>query len=79
MTRPRVHTAIVAVLVAAAGIATAHPAAQAPTPAARKRLLVLGEEKGYRHDAVSHAMVTIQRLGRTTGSGTPSFGPTRSR
>ena len=24
---------------------------------ARKRLLVIGEEKGYRHDAVTHAMV----------------------
>lgn len=31
-----------------------------------KRLLVLGEEKGYRHDAVSHAMTTIERLGRET-------------
>jgi uncharacterized protein len=31
-----------------------------------KRLLVLGEEKGYRHDAVSHAMTTVERLGRET-------------
>ncbi len=36
-------------------------------PPARKHLLVIGEEKGYRHEAVSHAMVTIERLGRTTG------------
>lgn len=36
-------------------------------PAARKRLLVIGEEKGYRHEAVSHAMATIERLGRQTG------------
>jgi type 1 glutamine amidotransferase len=35
--------------------------------APRKRLLVIGEEKGYRHEAVTHAMVTIQRLGRETG------------
>src|SRR5215475_5937790 len=35
-----------------------------PTP---KRLLVLGEEKGYRHEAVSHAMATIERLGRESG------------
>jgi len=33
----------------------------------RKRLLVIGEEKGYRHEAVTHAMVTIERLGRETG------------
>ncbi|MDP9323634.1 MAG: ThuA domain-containing protein, partial [Acidobacteriota bacterium] len=35
--------------------------------ASRKRLLVIGEEKGYRHEAVTHAMVTIERLGRETG------------
>src|SRR4051812_14980257 len=33
----------------------------------RKRLLVIGEEKGYRHEAVTHAMVTIERLGKETG------------
>ena len=33
----------------------------------KKHLLVLGEEKGYRHDAVSHAIATIERLGRETG------------
>jgi type 1 glutamine amidotransferase len=32
-----------------------------------KHLLVLAEEKGYRHDAVSHAAATIERLGRETG------------
>ena len=36
-------------------------------PAPRKRLLVIGEEKGYRHEAVTHAMVTIERLGKETG------------
>src|SRR5499425_1782205 len=39
--------------------------AQATPPP--KRLLVIGEEKGYRHEAVSHAMATIERLGRETG------------
>src|SRR5579863_3101576 len=34
---------------------------------ARKRLLAIGEEKGYRHEAVSHALATIERLGRETG------------
>ena len=33
----------------------------------KKHLLVLGEEKGYRHEAVSHAMATIERLGRESG------------
>jgi type 1 glutamine amidotransferase len=33
----------------------------------RKKLLVIGEEKGYRHEAVSHAMATIERLGHDTG------------
>jgi type 1 glutamine amidotransferase len=32
-----------------------------------KRLLFLGEEKGYRHEAVSHAMATMERLGRESG------------
>jgi type 1 glutamine amidotransferase len=41
---------------------------QAQTPSRpTKHLLVLGEEKGYRHEAVSHAMATIERLGRETG------------
>jgi len=40
--------------------------AQTATPA-RKHLLVLGEEKGYRHEAVSHAMATIERMGRESG------------
>jgi uncharacterized protein len=35
--------------------------------AAPKRLLVIGQEKGFRHDAVSRAMTTIERLGRTSG------------
>lgn len=34
---------------------------------ARKRLLAIGEEKGYRHESVSHALATIERLGRETG------------
>jgi uncharacterized protein len=34
---------------------------------AMKRLLFLGEEKGYRHESVSHAAATIERLGRESG------------
>ena len=32
-----------------------------------KQLLAVGEEKGYRHEAVSHALATIERLGRESG------------
>jgi len=41
----------------------------APQTGARagKHLLIIGEEKGYRHEAVSHAMATLERLGRETG------------
>jgi type 1 glutamine amidotransferase len=35
--------------------------------APRKKVLAIGEEKGYRHEAVSHALVTIERLGRESG------------
>src|SRR6266542_2213596 len=34
---------------------------------AKKHLLVIGEQKGYRHEAVSHAMATIERLGEESG------------
>jgi type 1 glutamine amidotransferase len=42
-------------------------AAQSPTTPSKKHLLVIGEEKGYRHEAVSHAMATLERLGKSTG------------
>jgi type 1 glutamine amidotransferase len=38
-----------------------------PAAPVKKRLLIIGEEKGYRHEAVSHAMSTIERLGRESG------------
>lgn len=40
--------------------------AHAPN-APRKKLLAIGEEKGYRHEAVSHALAVIERLGRENG------------
>lgn len=43
-------------------------ALMAQTAPARKKLLVIGEEKGYRHEAVTHAMVTIDRLGRESAA-----------
>jgi type 1 glutamine amidotransferase len=41
--------------------------AQSSAGPAKKHLLVIGEEKGYRHEAVSHAMATIERLGTECG------------
>jgi len=37
------------------------------SPPRRKQLLAIGEQKGYRHEAVSHALATIERLGHASG------------
>jgi type 1 glutamine amidotransferase len=39
----------------------------AHTPPPKEHLLIIAKEKGYRHEAVSHAMATIERLGRESG------------
>jgi uncharacterized protein len=49
--------------VANSGMCIAQTVARPPI----RHLLIIGEEKGYRHEAVSHAMATIERLGRETG------------
>jgi type 1 glutamine amidotransferase len=36
-------------------------------PPKRKKLLFIGEVKGFEHDSVSHAMATIEKLGQQTG------------
>ena len=36
-------------------------------PPRHKQLLAIGEQKGYRHEAVSHALATIERLGHDSG------------
>jgi len=33
----------------------------------RKKLLAIGEVKGFQHDSVSHGLATIEKLGRQTG------------
>jgi type 1 glutamine amidotransferase len=53
---------VVSIILILAGLC----AAQTTRPI-RKQLLVIGEEKGYRHESVSHAMATIERLGQETG------------
>ncbi len=55
----RTAVALAAMLAAAVGGTHAAPA--------RKKLLAIGEEKGYRHQSISHALATIERLGRETG------------
>jgi type 1 glutamine amidotransferase len=37
--------------------------AQAP----KKKILAIGEVKGFQHDSVSHALATIEKLGKETG------------
>ena len=55
------------ILFAFASALIAQPSAPAAQPQTKKHLLIIGEEKGYRHEAVSHAMSTIEQLGRKTG------------
>jgi hypothetical protein len=55
--------AIVAFTMAACGTVYAQDAVPQ-----KKHLLVIGEEKGYRHESVSHAMAVIERLGEQSGA-----------
>jgi type 1 glutamine amidotransferase len=48
-------------------VACPNRCAARPPTTPTKHLLIIGEEKGYRHEAVSHAMATLERLGRETG------------
>jgi len=51
-------------LLAAFSLPLGIPARSQTTPPPDKHLLIIAEEKGYRHEAVSHAIATIERLGR---------------
>lgn len=55
--------AFLAVLAAAALLAPA-PAQQAPR---KKKLLAIGAVKGFQHDATSHGLATMWKLGQETG------------
>jgi uncharacterized protein len=39
----------------------------AQTAATRKKLLIIADEKGFRHESITHAISTIERLGKQTG------------
>jgi type 1 glutamine amidotransferase len=55
-----------AIPLAALLLLTAPLSSQAPAP---KRLLAIGDVRGgYQHDSVSHALATIERLGRESGA-----------
>lgn len=56
---------VAACLIAILGLSSALPAQE---PAKRMRnLLIIGQSKGYQHEAISTAMVTLYNLGRSTG------------
>ncbi len=57
--RKRIHLALLSVLLL--------PPSGTHAAATKKHLLAIGEEKGYRHESVSHALATIERLGRESG------------
>jgi uncharacterized protein len=56
-----------AAVLLSAGAANAQ--ATVPAPPVKKRLLAIGDvhRRNYQHDSVSHALATIERLGRQTG------------
>ena len=65
-----VHRAVAAVAaLLAVGILSLHPHAQAPAPkSAKKRVLAWADvHAGYQHDSISHAVATIEQLGRQSG------------
>lgn len=56
---------LVKTFVIAAALTVCLPmSSQAPV---KKRILVIGEVKGFQHDSVSHAMATIEQLGKKSG------------
>jgi type 1 glutamine amidotransferase len=57
--RKRIHLALLSILLL--------PPSGTHAAATKKHLLAIGEEKGYRHESVSHALATIERLGRESG------------
>jgi hypothetical protein len=56
---------VVLIVCAAIAVAVTSPAAQAP----RKHVLAWADVRnGYQHDSISHAVATIERLGRESGA-----------
>jgi hypothetical protein len=63
-------------------LATALAAAHVPKTLAqppRKHVLAWADVRnGYQHDSISHAVATVERLGRESGAYDTSSAPTRS-
>ncbi|WP_228486377.1 ThuA domain-containing protein [Paludibaculum fermentans] len=60
--------AMLLIVLALAGAGFGQARAGAAGPSKRpKQVLFIGDEKGFRHEAISHAMATVERLGRETG------------
>jgi len=49
------------------GLLLSQPAAQAPKPAKKKKLLCIGQVKGFQHDSVSHGLAMLWKLGQESG------------
>jgi len=66
--RGRIARAI-ATSLALAALCAPSPRAQAPARPMRKRVLAWADVRnGYQHDSISHALATIERLGRESGA-----------
>jgi type 1 glutamine amidotransferase len=50
-----------------AGLSILAPEARADEPVAPRRILFVGQSKGYQHEAISTAMVTFYDLGKASG------------
>jgi type 1 glutamine amidotransferase len=60
-TTPAILTVVLSLVLAGSA------AAQSPAQPTKKRLLVVGQSKGYQHEAISTAMVRLYDLGRESG------------
>ena len=70
MTGPRRVVVCIAIALAAmTGAILAGPQAGAPAPSQRKHVLAWADvTNGYQHDSISHAVATMERLGRESGA-----------
>ncbi|MBC7928462.1 MAG: ThuA domain-containing protein [Bryobacteraceae bacterium] len=58
---------LLSLIVAATFLAAPAFGQQPNQPQKRKRVLAIGEVKGFQHDSVSHALASVERWGKETG------------
>lgn len=69
ITIPRITRLASAILACALLSTSVRAVAQAPAAAPRKHVLAWADVRsGYQHDSITHAMATLERLGRETGA-----------